>query len=361
MHLPGSPRPRLRCHAFATDLPSHGTAAPWLCRTSLCCLWSVCVWGVVGACVCVSDVVLSSPCYARVVGGTDRQVGGGLQGPPRCMLGTVQLGFQVTERVWGSFLSCCWFCPALPQLLGRLTPSLWPEATAGLPLPALLPRQAAACLPRTSSLSSWVIFLPVIHFRDLEADSRPLRRERCPPRGVEGQSWGEAGAQTATSWLLCPGQGVVGTIPDLNIRGLGWKQWVPQGRGEVLLGWRQLLAEKGPASARDQTRVRRPQLGGAACAAGEGRPWAGRPPARAKMCLRPANLQSRQLGWGAPHWGPRATWLPTGCPQHPCRDIPGSQATVAVLPALLSPEPHVSPVRPLSPPPRPLYHHSPPG
>lgn len=272
--------------------------------------------------MCVSDVVLSSPCYARVVGGTDRQVGGGLQGPPRCMLGTVQLGFQVTERVWGSFLSCCWFCPALPQLLGRLTPSLWPEATAGLPLPALLPRQAAACLPRTSSLSSWVIFLPVIHFRDLEADSRPLRRERCPPRGVEGQSWGEAGAQTATSWLLCPGQGVVGTIPDLNIRGLGWKQWVPQGRGEVLLGWRQLLAEKGPASARDQTRVRRPQLGGAACAAGEGRPWAGRPPARAKMCLRPANLQSRQLGWGAPHWGPRATWLPTGCPQHPCGTSP---------------------------------------
>lgn len=71
-----------------TALLRLGSAAP------PCAVCGVC--GGVGSWVrvCVSDVVLSS-CYARVVGGMDRQVGGGLQGPPRCMLGTVQLGFQV--------------------------------------------------------------------------------------------------------------------------------------------------------------------------------------------------------------------------------------------------------------------------
>lgn len=37
-------------------------------------------------------------------------VGRGLQGRPRCVSDTVQLGFQVTERALGSFLSPCQFC-----------------------------------------------------------------------------------------------------------------------------------------------------------------------------------------------------------------------------------------------------------
>lgn len=77
-------------------------------------------------------------------------------------------------------------------------------------------------------------------------------------------------------------------------------------------------------------------------------------PEASKPAEQTARLGGAALGAEgdmAAHWMPAAS----------LRDIPGSQATVAVLPALLSPEPHLSPVRPLSPPPRPLYHHSPPG
>lgn len=81
-------------------------------------------------------------------------------------------------------------------------------------------------------------------------------------------------------------------------------------------------------SARDQTWVHWPGPGSAACAVGEGRPWDGCPPAGAKTCLRPANLQSRWLGWGPLCLGLRETWLLTRRLQ---LDIPGWWATLGSL------------------------------
>lgn len=90
-------------------LPSHSTAAPWLCRTSPRCLWCVCVS--VCAHVCRTWCCLLVTPVLRGHGWVGMwPVGRGLQGRPRCMSDTVQLGFQVTERALGSFLSPCQFC-----------------------------------------------------------------------------------------------------------------------------------------------------------------------------------------------------------------------------------------------------------
>lgn len=66
------------------------------------------------------------------------------------------------------------------------------------------------------------------------------------------------------------------------------------------------------------------------CATDKTQPAERHPPAKAEPCLRPANLQSRRLGWRS---GPRETELPTGC---------GTRAILAILPAALRPAPRSS-------------------
>lgn len=153
-----SPRhPQLRCHTFTPALPSHSTAAPWLCRTSPRCLWCVCVC----VCACVSDVVLSS-CYTRVAGawmGWDVAGGQRLAGTPSLHVRHRSAWVSGHGKGFGILPEPLPVLPASPQPRGHLTALLQPKATAGLLLPAPCPRQAAAWPPRTSCPSNWR-FLP---------------------------------------------------------------------------------------------------------------------------------------------------------------------------------------------------------
>lgn len=194
----------------------------------------------------------------------------------------------------------------------------------------------------------------MIHFRDLEANSCPLWRERCLPGGAEGQSCGrgEAGVRAATARLLCPGQGLVGTIPNWDALG------APGERGGS--------SRAEAASGRDRTRVCQGPDTGSLATAGRCCPchWRGAAVGRVSSsrsrsvpeASKPAE-QTARLGVAAPgaEGDVAAHWMPAAS----LRDVPGLRATLAVLPAPLSPAPRAPPVRPLST--RPLYHRSPPG
>lgn len=144
LHLSPSHPPQLCCHTFVADLSSHSMAVPWLCGTSLRCLWCVCVFVCVG---CGAIFSLRFCCGGAWIG---RDMTGGWAEACRTPLAAHQALFSLCFRSWNvlaSFLSPFLFCLALPQLLGHLTPLLWPKAAVGLLLPTPLPKQAAACLP----------------------------------------------------------------------------------------------------------------------------------------------------------------------------------------------------------------------
>lgn len=104
-----SPRhPQLRCHTFTPAFPRTarlhlGSAAPPRAVCGVCV--SVCAHVCRTWCCLLVTPVLRGHGWVGMW-----PVGRGLQGRPRCMSDTVQLGFQVTERALGSFLSPCQFC-----------------------------------------------------------------------------------------------------------------------------------------------------------------------------------------------------------------------------------------------------------
>lgn len=180
-----------------------------------------------------------------------------------------------------------------------------------------------APLPRTSSPTNWAIFLSVILFRP-GGRLVPFLDEEVPAwrqREAElGQCRGPGCNTLApvlwaqTSWYH----------PKFQCKGLRVEKRVPEGR---LFQNGGSFWQTGPVSVRDQTQVHWPGLCGATCATDKTQPAERHPPAKAEPCLRPANLQSRRLGWRS---GPRETELPTGC---------GTRATLAILQAALWPAP----------------------
>lgn len=146
-----------------------------------------------------------------------------------------------------------------------------------------------------SAPSNWVI--PGTH--DLEANLCPLWRDRFSLGGHGGaelrQGWRRGlgcDIPAKTSWYH----------PIFQCKGLG-NTGCPRGERRLYQGGGSFWWRQESASASDQTQVPQPGLRSAARAAGEGRLWNGhilQLELKPKLCLRPANLQSRQLGCGTP-------------------------------------------------------------